>query len=123
MQHIRLQRTVNAEVASSHDSPVAETVDNARKQQAVPETSPIRQRSPAGYQRRHDVKDNVETGEALAARRRDLVEEASAITVSGKGRRRQQGGGSGRSAVDWRTAKRARRKGLGVVSTPLVEAR
>ena len=30
---IRLQRTVNADVASLHDQPVAETVDNARRQQ------------------------------------------------------------------------------------------
>ena len=30
---IRLQRAVNADVASSHDQPVAETVDNARRQQ------------------------------------------------------------------------------------------
>ena len=40
--------------ASLHESPVAETVDNARKQQGLAQTSPIRQLSPAGYQRRHD---------------------------------------------------------------------
>ncbi len=84
MQHIRLQRTVNADVASSHANPVAEMVDNARKQQGMSETSPIRQPSPAGYQRRHDVMDSVETGEALGAWRRNPVEEMAAITVSGK---------------------------------------
>ncbi|MEA2874705.1 MAG: hypothetical protein QOH67_5042 [Hyphomicrobiales bacterium] len=68
-QRTRLQRTVNADVASLHEYPVAETVDNARKQQGLSETSPIRQLSPAGYQRRHGVKDDVETGEALGARR------------------------------------------------------
>jgi hypothetical protein len=54
-QRTRLQRAVNADVASLHESPVAETVDNARKQQGLSETSPIRQLSPAGYQRRHGV--------------------------------------------------------------------
>src|SRR2546426_7621699 len=52
-QHTRLQRAVNAEVASSHENPVAETVDNVRKQQELTETSPMRQLSPAGDQRRH----------------------------------------------------------------------
>ena len=64
--------------------PVAETVDNARKQQGLAETSPTRQLSPAGYQRRHGVKDDVETGETLGARRRNIAEEMTAITVSGK---------------------------------------
>jgi hypothetical protein len=83
-QRTRLQREVNADVASLHESPVAETVDNARKQQGLAETSPTLQLSPAGYQRRHGVKDGVETGEALGARRRNLVEEMPAITASGK---------------------------------------
>jgi Domain of unknown function (DUF4372)/Transposase DDE domain len=48
-QRTRLQRPVNADVASLHESPVAETVDNARKQQGLAETSPMRQSSPAGY--------------------------------------------------------------------------
>jgi len=96
-QRTRSQRAVNADVASLHESPVAETVDNARKQQGLAETSPMRQLSPAGYQRRHDVKEDVETGETLGARRRNLVEEMPAITVSGKCRHRHQGGGSGRS--------------------------
>jgi hypothetical protein len=122
-QRTRLQREVNADVASLHEFPVAETVDNARKQQELAETSPKRQFSPAGYQRRHGVKDDVETGEALGARRRNLVEEMSAITVSGKCRHRHQGGGSGRSTVDGRAAKRARREGPGPVSIPSVKAR
>jgi hypothetical protein len=122
-QRTRLQRTVNADVASLHEFPVAETVDNARKQQRLAETSPKRQPSPAGYQRRHGVKDDVETGETLGARRRNLVEEMPAITVSGKCRHRRQGGGSGRSTVDGRAAKRARREGPGPVSVPFVKAR
>jgi len=122
-QRTRLQRAVNADVASLHETPVAETVDNARKQQGLTETSPMRQLSPAGYQRRHGVKEDVETGEALGARRRNLVEEMPAITASGKCRHRHQGGGSGRSTDDGRAAKRARREGPGPVSIPLVEAR
>src|SRR5216683_8348265 len=70
-QRTRLQRALNADVASLHESPVAETVDNARKQQGLAETSPTRQLSPAGYQRRHGVKEDVETGETLGARRRN----------------------------------------------------
>jgi hypothetical protein len=122
-QRTGLQRTVNADVASLHESPVAETVDNARKQQGLAETSPIRQLSPAGYQRRHGVKEDVETGEALGARRRNLVEELPAITVSGKCGHRRQGDGSGRSTGDGRAAKRARREGPGPVSTPLTKVR
>jgi hypothetical protein len=122
-QRTRLQRAVNVDVASLHEFPVAETVDNARKQQELAETSPMRQLSPAGYQRRHGVKDDVETGEALGARRRNLVEEMPAITVSGKCWHRHQGGGSGRSTVDGRAAKRARREGPGPVSIPSVKER
>jgi hypothetical protein len=96
-QLTRLQRTVNADVASLHANPEAETVDNVRKQQEPTETSPMRRPSPAGYQRRHGEKENVSTGEALGVRRRNLVEEATAITVSGKCRRRRQGDGSGRN--------------------------
>ena len=62
-------------------------------------------------------------GEALGARRRKLAEEVTAITVSGKCRHRHQGDGSGRSTVDGRAAKRARREGPGPVSTPLVKVR
>lgn len=115
-QPTRLQYKVNADVASLHEIPVAETVDNARKQQGLAETGPIRQLSPAGYQRRHGGKDDVETGEALGARRRNPVEEMPAITVSGKCWHRHQGDGSGRSTGDGRAAKRARRKGPGPVS-------
>jgi hypothetical protein len=115
-QRTRLQCKVNADVASLHEIPVAETVDNARKQQGLAETSPKRQLSPAGYQRRHGVKDDVETGEALGARRRNPVEEMLAITASGKCWHRHQGDGSGRSTVDGRAAKRARREGPGPVS-------
>ena len=122
-QRTRLQRAVNADVASLHESPVAETVDNARKQQGLAETSPIRQLSPAGYQRRHGVKEDVETGETLGARRRNLAEEMPAITVSGKCRHRHQGDGSGRSTADGRAAKRARREGPGPVSIPSVKGR
>ncbi|MGH9630489.1 MAG: transposase [Bryobacteraceae bacterium] len=96
-QRTRLQRAVNAEVASLHEFPVAETVYNARKQQGLTETSPMRQFSPAGYQRRHGVKEDVETGETLGARRRNFVEEMLAITASGKCWHRHQGDGSGRS--------------------------
>lgn len=103
--------------------PVAETVDNARKQKELAETSPMRQPSPAGYQRRHGVKDDVETGEALGARRRNLAEEMPAITSNGKCWHRHQGGGSGRSTVDGRAAKRARREGPGPVSIPSVKVR
>jgi hypothetical protein len=85
--------------------------------------SPKRQFSPAGYQRRHGVKANVSTGETLGARRRKIAGERFTITVSGKCGPRHQGGGSGRSTVDGRAAKRARRKGPGPVSTPLVKER
>ena len=123
VQRTRLQCAVNAEVASLHASPVAETVDNVRRQQGWIETSPMRPSSPAGYQRRHGVKDHVSTGEALGVRRRNLVEEVSLITLSGKWRGRHQGGGSGRSTVDECAAKRTRRKGPGPVSNPLTKVR
>ena len=121
-QRTRLQRTVNADVASLHENPVAETVDNARKQQELTEMSPARRFSPAGYQRRHGVKDDVETGEALGARRRKLVEEMPVITVSGKCWHRHQGDGSGRITGDGRAAKRVRREGPEPVSIPLVQS-
>ena len=74
----------NADVASLPATPGAETFYNARKQQELTETSPMRQPSPAGYQRRHGGKENVSTGEALGARRRNPAAEATAITASGK---------------------------------------
>jgi hypothetical protein len=122
-QLTRLQRAVNADVASSHENPEAETVYNVRKQQEPIETSPMRRLSPAGYQRRHGEKEDVPTGEALGARRRNLAEEATAITASGKCRRRHQGGGSGRSTVDGRAAKRVRREGPGPVNMPFDKVR
>src|SRR5664280_1830824 len=122
-QLTRLQRAVNADVASLHENPEAETVYNVRKQQEPIETSPMRRLSPAGYQRRHGEQENVEPGEALGARRRNLVEEATAITASGKCRRRRQGGGSGRTTVDGRAAKRVWREGPGPVSIPLDKVR
>ena len=123
VQLTRLQRTVNADVASLHGNPEAEAVYNARKQQGPTETSPMRRLSPAGYQRRHGGKVDVSTGEALGIRRRNLAEEMTAITLSGKCRHRCQGGGSGRSTVDGRAAKRARREGPGPVSIPLGKVR
>jgi len=123
VQLTRLQRTVNVDVASLHENPVAETVDNVRKQQELAEMSPKRRLSPAGYQRRHGGKAGVPTGEALDARRGNLAEEALAITLSGKCESRHQGDGSGRNTVDGRAAKRAWRKGPGPVSAPYVKVR
>ena len=114
---------MNADVASLHANPEAETVDNVRKQQEPTETSPMRRLSPAGYQRRHGGKEDVSTGEALGVRRRKFAEEAPAITLSGKSRCRHQGDGSGRTTVDGRAAKRARREGPGPVSIPPVKVR
>ncbi len=122
-QLTRLQHAVNVDVASLHGNPEAETVDNVRRQQELIETSPMRRLSPAGYQRRHGEKENVATGEALDARRRNLAEEVTVITASGKCRRRHQGGGSGRTTVDGRAAKRVRREGPGPVSIPFDKVR
>ena len=85
--------------------------------------SPRRESSPAGYQRRHGVKDGVETGEPLCARRRNLAEEMRAITVSGKCRHRHEGDGTGCSTYDGRAAKRVRREGSEPVSSPYVKER
>ena len=120
-QHSRLQRAVNAEVASLHLIPVAETVYNVRKQQELSEKSLMRQLSPAGYQRWHGVKGYVETGEALETRRRNIAEEAVPITLSGKWDCRYQGDGSGRSTDDRHAAKRAGREGPGLMSNPYVQ--
>ena len=99
-QNSRPQRTVNADVASLHATPVAETVYNARRQQELPEMSLIQGLSPAGYQRWHGEKVYVETGEALGIRRRNPAEEADPITLNGKWRSRCQGGGLGRNTDD-----------------------
>ena len=120
-QHTRPQRTVNADVASLHATPVVETIDNVRRQQELTETSPIRQFSPAGYQRWHGVKGYVATGEALDTRRRNLAEEAHPITLMGKWMSRYQGGGLGRSTIDRRAAKRARREGPRPMSIPCAQ--
>jgi hypothetical protein len=119
MQGFRPQSTVNADVASSHATPVAETVYNARRQQGSLEMSPMRRSSPAGYQRWHEAKDYVSTGEALGVRRRNLVEEADPITLNGKWERRHQGGGLGRSTEDRCAAKHTRRKGPRPLIIPL----
>ena len=121
-QSTRLQRIVNADVASLHANPVAETVYNVRKQQGPCEMGLIRRLSPAGYQRRHGAKDYVSTGEALGVRRRKLVEEACPITVSGKWVCRHQGDGSGRSTFDRRAAKHVGREGPGPVGIPFVQS-
>jgi len=103
--------------------PVAETVYNARRQQEMTAMSQIRHFSPAGYQRRHGAKDHAETGEALDARRRNLDEEFRPITLNGKWQEWRQGGGSGRTTVDPRAAKRAGREGPGPVDIPFGKVR
>jgi hypothetical protein len=119
----RLQRTVNAEVASSHATPVAETVDNERRQQGPSETSLQRRSSPAGYQRRHGTKGERATGEVRGARRRKLAGEAWPLTVSGKWLGWPPDGGSGRSTDNPRAAKRAGREGPGPVGNLLSKER
>jgi len=64
------------------------------------------------------VKGYVETGEALDTRRRNITAEAYPITLNGKWIGRYQGDGLGRSTVDWRAAKRARREGSRLMSIP-----
>ena len=91
--------------------PVAETVDNVRRQQEIAVMGHIRCFSPAGYQRRHGTKDYVETGEALDARRRNLDEEFWPITLMGKWPEWCQGGGSGCTTVDPCAAKHTGREG------------
>jgi len=120
MQSFRLQRTVNADVASLHGNPVAESVDNVRRQQEPFEMSLIQRFSPAGYQRLHEVKDCVPTGEALGVRRGKLVEEADSITVSGKWIRKHQGDGLGCSTDDRYAAKRIGKEGPSPVNIPFV---
>jgi hypothetical protein len=91
--------------------PVAETVDNVRRQQEMTVMSRRRFLSPAGYQRRHGTKDYAATGEALGARRRNLDEGFLPITVNGKWQEWHQGGGSGRS-VRWTALKSGGLKSL-----------
>ncbi len=65
----------------------------------------------------------METGEALDTRQRNLAEEANPITLNEKCTSRYQGNGSGHSTIDRRAAKRAGRKGPGLISTPLVSSK
>ena len=122
-QRSRLQRAVNAAVASLHASPVAEPVYYARRQQGPGETSPQRRSSSAGYQRRHGAKGERATGEVRGVRRRKLAAEAWPITVSGKGLGWPPDGGSGRSTENPRAAKRAGREGPGPVGIPYGKGR
>jgi len=103
--------------------PVAETVDNARRQQGPVVKGHRPWLSPAGYQRRHGTKGNAETGEALGTHRRKLGEEARPITVSGKWLGWYQGGGSGCSTVDPRAAKHAGREGPEPAGIPFGKGR
>jgi len=104
-------------------NPVAETVDNARRQQGIVVKSHVHYFSPAGYQRRHEAKGYVETGEVLGVRRRNLGEEAPPITVRGKWWGWHQDGGSGGNTVELRAAKRAGREAPGPVDIPLYKVR
>ncbi len=123
MQRSRLQRTVNAEVASLHATPVAEPVYYVRRQQGPGEKSLPRRSSPAGYQRRHGAKGDRATGEVRGVRRRKLAAEAWPITVRGKWSGWHPDGGSGCSTGDLRAAKRAGREGPGPVGMPLAKGR
>jgi len=117
-QRSRLQRTVNADVASSHATPVAEPVYYVRRQQGPSEKSLPRRSSPAGSQRRHGAKGERATGEVRGVRRRKLAAEAWPITVRGKWLGWHPDGGSGCSTGDLRAAKRAGREGPGPVGIP-----
>ena len=122
-QNLRLQRTVNVDVASLHANPMVETVYNVRRQQVQFETSLVRLYSSAGYQRWHEVKVCAGTREALDVRRRKTFEEICPITLNGKWADRHQGGGSGRSTVDRCVAKRTRREGPGPISNTMLTVR
>ena len=92
---IRLQRAVNADVASSHDQPVAETVDNARRQHG-----PTKRVRSGGPHRRGISGDMMRTTACQLERPstpggRNLAEETLPITASGKWKGRRQGVGSG----------------------------
>ena len=97
---IRLQRTVNAYVASLHVLyPVAETVDNARRQQGS--TKGVRS---GGPHRRGISGDMMRTTACQLERPstpggRNPAEETLPITVSGKWKRRRQGVGSGQTVL------------------------
>jgi hypothetical protein len=97
---IRLQRTVNAYVASLHVLyPVAETVDNARRQQGS--TKGVRS---GGPHRRGISGDMMRTTACQLERPstpggRNPAEETLPITVSGKWKGRRQGVGSGQTVL------------------------
>jgi len=109
-QNLRLQRTVNADVASLHANLVVETVYNVRRQKEPHEMSMIRWFSPAGYQRWHEMKVYVGTRETLDVRRRNTFEEACPITLNGKWTSRHQGGGLGCSTDNRCAAKHTSRE-------------
>jgi hypothetical protein len=95
VRSIRLQCEVNADVASLHDQPVAETVYNARRQQGP--TKGVRS---GGPHRRGISGDMMRTTACQLERPstpggRNPAEEALPITVSGKWKGRRQGVGSG----------------------------
>jgi len=110
-QRSRLQRAVNAAVASLHATPVAEPVYNVRRQQGPSERSLPRRSSPAGSQRRQGAKGERATGEVRGVRRRKRAAEAWPITVSGQWLGWHPEGGSGGSTADPRAANRAGREG------------
>jgi len=76
-QRTSCQRAVNADVVLVYnETPVAETVDNVRKHaRCWRDNESDTAASPRGISGDMAVKDDVETGEALGARRRNLVEE------------------------------------------------
>jgi len=123
LQRSRLQRAVNADVASSHATPVAEPVYYVRRQQGPSERSLPRRSSPAGSQRRHGAKGERATGEVRGVRRRKLAAEAWPITVRGKWPGWLPDGGSGCSTGELRAAKRAGREGPGPVGIPFDKGR
>jgi len=96
---IRLQRAVNADVASLHDQPVAETVDSARRQQGS--TKGVR----SGDPHRRGISGDMMRTTACQLERpstpggRNPAEETLPITVSGKWKGRRQGVGSGHTVL------------------------
>ena len=58
---------MNADAASLHGNPVAETVYNVRRQQGIVVKSQVHYISPAGYQRRHEAKGYAETEKSLVS--------------------------------------------------------
>src|ERR1035437_3144568 len=98
---IRLQRTVNAYVASLHVLyPVAETVDNARRQQGS--TKGVRSGGPhrrgiSGDMMMRTTACQLESPSTPGGR--NPAEETLPITVSGKWKGRRQGVGSGQTVL------------------------